>query len=202
MAVNEAVTPAAECCTFSPTTFTIDAGSVAQFQNLTDTTHDVSASQKGQDGAKLFSSKQIKQGTVPINGTQYLAPGTYHFICAIHGSGMSADLIVGPGTPQARPSATVAVPQQTLGSVTKQGKLKITAKGKVAAKGVTIVAKKGKTTLGQLKNQSIPAGKTKTLKIPLSSSGKKALKNVSQASVTVTATVPFGKTAKASRTLK
>jgi len=202
LADSQAVTPNVDCCTFSAPTFTVDAGTVAQFVNLTDTTHDVTASDKGPDGGKLFNSGQVKQGTVPIDGTQYLAAGDYHFICAIHGAGMSATLRVNPGSPQARPSVAVTIPAQSLSSVAKQGKLKVSVKGKVAATGVTLVAKKGKTTLGTLKKLNAPAGSTKTQKITLTAAGKKALKNVKKATVSVQGTVPFGKPAKASRTLK
>lgn len=202
-AANENVTAAEECCEFLAASYSIDAGTVGQFQNDTDTVHDIEAGGKGPDREPLFVAKQVKSGTVPINGTQYLSPGDYPFICLIHGSGMSATLKVLPtGTPQKRPSVTVTLPAQDLATAASSGKLKATLKGKVGATGLTLVASKGKTTLGTLRKASVSTGKTKNVTIPLTGSAKAALKRLDKAAIQLELTVPFGKTAKASKTLR
>jgi hypothetical protein len=46
------------------------------------------------------------------------------------------------------------------------------------------------------------AGASRTVKLPLTQSGKKALKNLASAKVKVSAAVPFGSPATAKRTLR
>lgn len=201
-ATDQAVTPAVDCCTFTASAFQVDAGTVATLQNDTPTTHDVTASQKGPDGKPLFSSKQVSSQSVPIDGTQYLAPGNYPFICTIH-AGMSSSFNILPGAqPQARPSADVQVLSQKLSKVASSGKLSVTVKGIVGAKGIVLIAKKGGTTIGTMRNINVSTGQKKTLKVTITASGRKLLKKVDSAAISVQAAVPFGKADKASRKLK
>src|SRR5436305_14713440 len=93
------------CCTYSAPTLTIDQGELASFENdtVTGDPHNATASQRGPDGRPLLLAAHTLNGSKPVNGTQYLSAGSYHFVCTIH-PGMEADLQVGSnGTPVARP---------------------------------------------------------------------------------------------------
>src|SRR4051812_30386182 len=103
---SETVTSSTTCCTYSKPSFTVDAGTVGSFQDqTTGIPHTVPASDDGPDKKPLFDTGTVSSGqTAAVNGTQFLAPGTYHFFCEIHGPSMSADLIVtANGAPVARP---------------------------------------------------------------------------------------------------
>lgn len=200
-AASQVVTPTVICCEFSAPDFTVDAGTVATFQNDTPDVHNIQASGKGPDGKPLFSVKQISSASAPINGTQYLAPGDYRFVCTIHG-GMNSTLTVLPGAaPVARPSVAIQVPSQKLGTVASSGKLTVTVRGKAAATGVSLVVTKGKARLGSLQKLNLSGGAKRTLKVPLTAVGRKSLKNLTSATLAAEATVPYGKPARASRTL-
>jgi plastocyanin len=201
LAVTEQIT-AAPGTAFSKSSFTIDAGVVATFNNTGDTSHDVTASGEGPDGEKLFRTEIIDAGAQsPMNGTQYLSPGTYHFICVIHGSTMAAELVVGPGTPVARPQVKVRVLSSKVEQVVSGGKLRLKLTATTASQDVALVAKKGARKLGSKGNLDLAAGASRTVKLPLTAAGKGVLDDLESAKVKLTATVPFGAPAKASRNL-
>jgi plastocyanin len=187
---------------FNPMTFTIDQGETAVFQNPASTSHNVTASQNGPDTDALFRSRTIASGQTPVDGTQYLTAGSYHFICTIHGPTMSADLVVtGNGTPAARPDVSVKILSSSLDKVASSGKLKVKVNAKTASDGVTLTARKGNKKLGAKRNLSLAAGASRTLNLPLTASGRKALRDLGSAQLKLTATVPFGHTAEATRHL-
>jgi hypothetical protein len=94
------------------------------------------------------------------------------------------------GAPQARPSAQLSVRSKKLAKVAKKGILvALTTTAKVD--GASLVAKLGKTTIGKVDGLSLAAGQ-QFVTLKLSKAGKSALKKKKKASVTVTATVPFG----------
>lgn len=78
---------------FDRSTYYSDQGDLVQYEHTGGAPHNVRSTQYS-DGERLFSSDTIKAGTTPVEGTQYLAPGTYPFICTVHPSQMSADLVV------------------------------------------------------------------------------------------------------------
>ncbi len=196
------MTPSEECCTFSAGDFTVDSGIAATFQNDTMTTHDVSSSQRGPDGKPLFYSPQINSKSAPINGTQYLAPGEYPFVCTIH-AGMKSNLTILPGaTPQARPSATVAIAGQRLAAVKRRGRVTVVLRGRVAASGVILFVKRGRRILGTVRNVRVAGRQRRVLGIPLTRSGKRTLTNLNATALTVQAVVPFGRTVRSSRRLR
>ncbi len=185
--------------TYTAPTYTTDQGEVVQF-NVTGDTHNVTAHQNGPDGAALFRTPTISGGTTGVQGTQYLSAGTYTFFCSVHPTTMQATLVVtGNGAPQARPTATLRVRSKKLAKVSKRGILvAINATAKVD--GASLVAKLGKATIGKANGLSLASGQ-QFATVKLSKSGKKKLKKKSKASVTVTASIPFGSPASGKKKL-
>jgi plastocyanin len=181
--------------TFSAPTYTADQGDVVQLQ-VTGDSHNATARQNGPDGQALFRSPTISGGMAGVQGTQYLSAGDYTFFCTIHPTTMQATLhVTGNGTPQPRPSATLAVRSKKLSKASKKGILvAITTTAKVD--GVSLVAKLGKATIGKSDGLSLAAGQQFDT-IKLTKAGKNKLKGKKKASVTVTATIPFGSPASA-----
>ena len=202
LGVTETITTLPTCCTFTKPTFTIDPGQVATFQNNDGSSHNVYASDKGPDGAVLFSSKTTTSGQTPVNGTQYLGTGTYTFVCTVH-LDMTANLVVtGNGSPVARPGVVLTVVSKKLDQVLSSGKLKVKVSSSAASSDVVLTAQKGAKKLGSKGNINVAAGASPTVKLPLTHSGKNALKNVGSAKVKVSAAVPFGSPATAKRKLR
>jgi plastocyanin len=201
---SETVTSSPTCCTYSKPSFTIDAGTVGSFQNQTaGISHTMTASDNGPDNKPLFNTGTLSSGQgAAVEGTQYLAPGSYHFFCEIHGPSMAADLIVtGNGTPAARPRITLKVLSKDLGKVASSGKLKLKLSAATASDGIEVSAQKGSRKLGAVKTVSLAAGASQVVKLSLSSSARKALNRVSSAKLKATADVPFGAPAEAKRRL-
>jgi plastocyanin len=198
---SETVTSSPTCCTYSKASFTIDAGTVGSFQNQTaGTPHTMTASDNGPDNRPLFNTGTVSSGqSAAVNGTQYLAPGSYHFFCEIHGPSMSADLIVtGNGTPVARPAVSLKVLSKDLGKVASSGKLKLRLNAASASNGIDVSAQKGSRKLGSVKGVNLAAGASRVVKLALKSSARKFLQRLSSAKVKATADVPFGAPAHAS----
>jgi plastocyanin len=201
---SESVTTAPACCTYSKPTFTVDAGQVASFQNATTgVTHTMTASGEGPDGKALFDSGDVSGGaTGAAAGTQFLAPGTYHFFCKVHGPSMAADLIVSPnGTPVARPQVSLKVLSRKVAKVASSGKLKLQLSAATASDGISLSARKGAKKLGSAQNVSLAAGASRVVKLKLGSSARNALRNLSSVKVKVSADVPFGSPVRAKRNL-
>jgi plastocyanin len=170
---------------FSAASYSHDAGTVAQFVNLGGS-HNVTANGKGPDGQALFRSATISGGTTPVDGSQYVAAGSYPFICTIHPTEMQATLTVS-GTPQPRPTVDVGVTSRKLETVLKKGKIAVKA-ATTGSPEVDLTATLGKRTIA---TGTIPAGGTRgTLK--LSKAGKRALRGKDKATVKVTGSIDFG----------
>jgi hypothetical protein len=179
--------------------YTIDQGEVAQLQ-VTGSTHNATANQNGPDGKALFRSPTISGGAAGVNGTQYLTAGSYTFFCTIHPSTMQATLHVsGNGTPQARPSASLALKSKSLSNAIKKGIL-VAVNASTKIDGATLTAKLGKTTIGKA-TVSLAAG-SQADRVKLSKAGKSKLRGRSTAKVAVTADIPFGSPASAKAKLK
>jgi plastocyanin len=194
------------CCTFTAPSYSIDAGTIASFQNADpDVSHDVTAfQQKGPDGKPLFASPTVKNTTVAVDGTQYLAPGSYVFFCTIHGfQQMHATLVVGgSGSPVARPKIDVTIPAQTLLSVRRTGRLKVKVRAVTASQGVSVTVKKGARLIASAKDLNLSKGATRTLRLALTGAGRAALKKGKSAGVSAQGTVPFGMPDTVRRTLR
>ncbi len=199
----EPITASADCCTFTAPSYTQAAGETSTFINPVDATtfHNAVANDLGPDKKPLFASgTEPAGGSSPVQGTQYLAPGTYGFYCTIHGSAMDGELVVdSSGTAVPRPSVKLSVLNQKLKAVRNQGKLKVKVTGTTASSGISISASVGSKKLGSVSKVNVAAGASKTVVVKLTSAGKKALKNKKKVSVSVKGSVPFGKPASASR---
>jgi plastocyanin len=175
-----------------------DAGTVAQLV-VTGSTHNVTSTANGPDGKALFRSATIGSGSTPVNGTQFLAPGSYPFICTVHPTTMSGNLVVGAGTPQARPSVTLQVLDKKIARVLKKNQLrvKVTAGGTGKAPVSALLGKKEIATAGE-----VAAPGTQVLKLPLTPKGRKALARKKKATLTVKSSIPFGAPVTATAALK
>ena len=175
--------------TFSAQTYTTDQGEVVPLQ-VTGDSHNATARQNGPDGQALFRSPTITGGTTGVQGTQYLSAGDYAFFCTVHLNMVATLHVTSNGTPQARPSASLTVRSRKRSKVSKKGlQVAITASAKVD--GASLVAKLGKATIGKADGLSLSSGQ-QFATVKLSKAGKNKLKNKSKASVTVTASIPFG----------
>ena len=195
------------CCSFIEPTFTQEAGEVPRYVNPvgSDSVHNVTSAKRGSDGNPLFASKTISAGqSAPVEGAQYLADGTYPFICSIHSTSMSGDLIISGGTPQVRPKPQVSLTilAQKLKVVRKTGRLKVKVKGVTSASGISLTVSKGKKKLGSASGISVAEGKSKTVSVKLTGKGKKAIEKGKKVLFQVKATVKGGKPASAKRTLR
>lgn len=84
------------------TDVTIDQGEPLTFRNTDAASHDVQG--KGPDGAVIFKSEIIGQNeTSFVEGSQYLATGTYDFFCSLHPSMVGKLNVTAAGTPAPRP---------------------------------------------------------------------------------------------------
>jgi hypothetical protein len=181
-------------------TYTTDQGEVVQF-TVTGSTHTVTANQNGPDGKALFRTPIVSGGTVGVSGTQFLSAGDYRFFCTVHPSTMQATLHVsGNGTPQARPSASLALRTKTISKALKKGLL-VAVNASTKIDGVGLTAKLGNTKIGGANDVSLAAGQ-QTDVVKLSKAGKSKLRSRSTAKVTVTADIPFGSAASAKGKLK
>lgn len=193
------MTPDRICCTFTSPSFDAKAGEVAVFRNETPTTHNVKARERGPDGLPLFRTRDLNSESGTIDGTQYLAPGTYRFRCTIH-LGMRSKLQVAAGRPKDRPSVSLRIPRQAPAAAAMAGDLRVRTLAKVRGIGVALIARAGEKRLGRLVDTTLTGNQTQV--IPLTPAGRRALSGTAQVQVTVRALVPFGRPAEASRTLR
>jgi plastocyanin len=189
---TETITSSPGCCTFTKPAFAIDPGQVATYQNPGGVSHNVYASGNGPDGAPLFSSETIDSGQTPVNGTQYLGPGSYPFICTIHPEMVAELAVTANGIPLARPDIEVKVLSSKLGKVVSSGKLKVKVSASTESDDIVLVARKGARKLGSKPNIDLAAGSSRSVKLRLTGAGKNALEDLESARVKVTGAVPFG----------
>ena len=181
--------------TFSAGLYTADQGEVSQLQ-VAGSMHNVTARQTGPDGKPLFRSSTISGGLTPVSGTQYLPAGAYQFFCSVHPTTMTGTLqVTSNGAPQARPQAILNLTTRKLSKVLKHG-LSVSINSSAKVVGVDLVAKLGKATIGTASNLAwFPGQQFNTVR--LTKAGKNKLKGKSEASVTITASIPFAAPASA-----
>lgn len=168
--------------------FAHDPGTIAQL-TVTGSQHDVVSNANGPDGKALFRSPTISSGSTPIGGTQFLAAGSYPFICTIHPSTMSGNLVVGAGTPLARPTVAIEALDRKLAKVVKSSRLRI----RVTTTGTGIAAVGAALGNKRLAKPSQVTGAVSTVvKLRISSKGRARLERLQKAKVKVTGSVDFG----------
>jgi plastocyanin len=187
--------------TFDAPTYTQDQGDLSVLQ-VTGSIHNATATQNGPDGKALFRSGTISSGSTPVNGTQYLATGSYSFICTIHPATMQATLNVSAnGTPQPRPQLSLKLQSRKLDKVAKKGKLQIAVTLSASSGDASFKAKLGKRTLASASGVSVTAGRnTEVLKLGKRARAKLAKRE--KATISLSGTVPFGTPATAKGKLK
>lgn len=194
-----------EGLTFEPGPYVQGLGEVATFDNTKSSApHDVTSNQVGPDNRPLFFSDVILGGTsTEVRGTQYLTAGTYPFFCNIHGAAMSGELTVdgSQGAVVPRPAVRVVVVNQRLRQVRRVG-VRVRIRAVTASSSVTLTATRGKAVLGVRRGLNFRAGQTRTLVIPLTARGRKALRRARVLPVRVRAAVPFGRPVAANRRVR
>jgi plastocyanin len=183
---------------FDPTTYSHDAGTLASMTWVGGGAHNVTASANGPDGDPLFRSATISGGATFVNGTQYVQLGSYPFSCTIH-AGMNGTLNVNAGTPQARPSAQLALKSKSLKQVLKSEEIKV----KVTMSAPNGERAKLQVKLGKKKlTGTVFAASSRVAKIGLTNKGIAALEKKTKATVTATASIEFGEPDTAKKSLK
>lgn len=192
------------CCTFAPGPFRQGLGETS---NLVipadaDAPHNVESIALGPDGKSLFASTANVAGTsTPVEGTQYLGAGTYPFICSLHGSGMSGELVVdgASGSAVPRPQLRFAFPRRKLKQVRRKG-VRLRVRGATAVPEATVeVRLAGKGVIGRRAGIALAAGQTRVLTFRLSKKLRKAIRKRRAIRVKASATVAFGRPAAAAR---
>jgi plastocyanin len=195
----------AVCCEFDKATYSSNEGETGRLvtPGNADSSHDVTARDK-LGGKPLFRSRTIGRGkTALIDGLQYLRAGNYRFVCSIHPDSMKGTFVVSSsGAPVARPKINVSVPAQTLNKVRGSGKLKVKVRAITRSAGISIDARKGAKLIGKVRGLTLAAGKSRTVKVPLTAKGRRALRGVEVAAVSATGSVPFGLPDAGRRTLR
>jgi plastocyanin len=180
---------------FDQPTYYSDQGDLVQFEWAGGGPHNVTSTQFS-GGERLFSSATIKSGTTPVNGTQYLAPGTYPFICTIH-NGMAAELVVRstgppPPPPPPPPDIEVAIRSRSLDKVVNTGKLQVKVRALTQSNDVKLVATWKTRVLARKANIDLAAGEVRKLALKLRRKPRAALRDREKAKVKLTGTVPGG----------
>ena len=193
---------------YQPSEVTMDQGERLTFRNNDTVRHDVSATDRGEDGRPLFRTPLLGPGEEAfVDGSQYLTTGAYEFVCTVH-TGMRGRLNVSSaGTPAPRPAP--GSPPPSAGDTTAPGvtlrvrtasvararaRRRISVEVSVTeAAEVTLTAamrvRRRRTTIarGSISRSSLAGGGTQRPVMRLTRAGRKALKGRSRASLTVTA---------------
>jgi plastocyanin len=183
---------------FNPTSYSHDAGNLATLTWVAGGSHDADAVAGGPDGEPLFRTDLIDSGSIPVPGTQYLGLGSYPFICTIH-AGMAATLNVNAGAPLPRPAVRVKLKTKSIDQALGSGEVKVKATITGGSGEEAVVSLKlGKRRIASPEE----ASRTKTLKLELSSKGKRALEKRAAAKLRVEARIDFGSPARATGKLR
>ena len=197
----ENITADPACCTYSKPEFHSNEGERPVFVGSGLDFHNVTAKDRGPDGGRLFRTRDIKSGTSPVEGAQYLIAGSYSFECTLH-LGMEATLVVGPGgDPVPRPRVLAAVVRQTLDRVRSTGRLRIRLRSPTGARDITAIARGAGVVLARQRGIAVAEGTSRVVRLPLTRRGRNALAGRRSVKVSLRAKVPFGSAATASRTL-
>jgi plastocyanin len=189
---------------------TIAQGEAITFTNVDTTAHDVTASGKGADGKPLFQSAQVGAGgSAPVEGVEYLATGSYPYICSIHpfmtgtitassggtpkprpgggggGGGGSTNQTPAPAADTTAPSISVRLLDTKRSKVRKRRSLQLSVTTDEPVT-LTITARSGDKVLAKGSAKLTKAGSRK-LSVKLTKAGLKAAKSKKPVAVTVEA---------------
>ena len=197
----ETITADPACCTYSKAEFQSNEGERPVYSGNGIDFHNVTAKGRGPDGGRLFRSRDIRGGTTPVEGAQYLPTGVYPFECTLH-LGMEATLVVGSdGAPKARPKVIAAILRQTLDRVRQTGRLRVRLRSPTGARDVAVTARGAGALLARENGLDIGRGTSRVVALRLTRRGRSALAGRRSVKISVRARVPFGSAATASRTL-
>jgi hypothetical protein len=154
--------------------------------------------EKGPDGRPLFKSPLIGPGkTTVVEGTEYLSPGTYPFVCSVHShqlTPMKGKLtVVDDGRlPVARPAVDVSLPSRPFREIRKQNLLSVTIEANQSVHDVLLVAEEDGRKLGAASVLSLEPGVPQTVGIALRSAGWRTLRDAGSAVISVSGSARFG----------
>jgi plastocyanin len=185
---------------YSSSVVTVDQGEALIFRNVDLNRHDVVSKQQA-GGKPLFSTPlQSTGGEAIVQGVQQLRGGNYEFFCSIHTYMTGTLTVTGAGAPAPAPGPSdttapkvgVRVLDSSVSKVRKNGKLRVevttdeggnsTVEASIRSGGKTTVIARG--TRGFARPGKVA--------LPLTSGGKKVLRNRKSVGVTVLASVKDG----------
>jgi plastocyanin len=183
--------------------YTMTQGEKASFNNTgPGIPHNVTANARI-SRQRLFRSKTITgDASAPVSGTQYLTTGDYTFFCSIHPTMQATLQVTGSGTPVARPKISVAILSGQLAKVTNTGKARVRVKALTKSDNVALKLKLGSKPLASKSNIDLAPGQVRRLTLKLGRRARNRLAGKDQAKLKLVGSVPFGKTATASKLLK
>jgi plastocyanin len=182
---------------------TIDQGESLTFYNFDLAGHDVTATTKGPDARPLFATPIIGLfESASVEGAQYLTTGSYPFFCTIH-SFMAGSLTVTsagspvprppqgtpPQTDTTRPTVRLKVRSASVRGVRRSRKLSVEVAVDEAAK-VSLRARarfRGRTVTIATGALDLTGAGTRRPGLALTAAGRKALRKMSAARVTLSA---------------
>lgn len=186
---------------------TIDQGEQVTFSNSDIAEHDVLARDKGPDGKPLFRSELTGLGgSVPVEGTEYLTTGSYEFLCSLHTQMVGTLNVSSAGTPKTRPPAAAALKLTILSTRVSRVKRADGLRVRItASRGATVkMTARAKDAVFAKGRAKVRAGKSKTVRLPLTRAGRRAVNGGAPIKVSVAAVAKGsdGETAKKSAKTK
>ncbi len=199
------ISAAEECCSFVGSPFPQAAGVKAELSNPgspNTVPHNVYADTKGADGGPLFYSSLAGPGaTVPVEGTEFLTPGSYRFRCTLH-RGMNGVLAVSSGAAVPRPKVRPTIRSNSLSVVRRKGRIDLALQSGTSTGPVTVTVTANGSSAASAKVSSLRAGEVRRLSAKLSPKGRKTIARGSSVQIKVRAVAEFGSVGSASKNLR
>jgi len=186
---------------FSAPVYSIDQGESLEFANNGDRPHDL-ISFGTLSGGFLFSAPRVSPGdTASVAGVEYLATGTYPFLCSLH-PGMESSLSVGSGgTPIERPAVAARILSTSKSALVRSGRVRLSMSTAVAASDVSLrLSYLGKVVASRVVDLVPGSSNGTSLQIPMQV--RKKIARQARVRLSVAGSVPFGVFRGASRTFR
>ncbi len=187
---------------YSSSVITIDQGEALFFRNLDLNRHDLVSTQQA-GGKPLFGTPLLSTGgEATVQGVQQLGAGNYPFFCTIHNYMTGTLTVTGSGRPSppppsgdtTGPSVSIKVLDSSVSKVVRNKKLRVEVStneaGNVSLRATTRNGKKTVVIAKGAKGFARP-GKA-TVAMPLTKSGRSALRGKRSAAVTVSGSATDG----------